>query len=63
MGIWYPVGDGYGKIFVPEVGFGFGDGAGLCSWVRVWELIPDGKFLIDISTRHKGTKTAQSNLL
>jgi hypothetical protein len=24
MGIWYPVGDGYGKIFVPEVGFGDG---------------------------------------
>ena len=25
MSIWYPVGDVYGKIFVPEVGFGFKD--------------------------------------
>jgi hypothetical protein len=28
MGNWYPFGDGYGKIFVPEVEFGFGDGGG-----------------------------------
>jgi hypothetical protein len=28
MDIWYPVGDGYGKIFVLEVGFGFRDGGG-----------------------------------
>jgi hypothetical protein len=26
MGIWYPVGDGFGNIFVPEVGFGDGGG-------------------------------------
>jgi hypothetical protein len=28
MGILYPVGDGYGRNFVPEVGFGYGDGDG-----------------------------------
>jgi hypothetical protein len=28
MGISYPVGDGYGRNFVPEVGFGYGDGDG-----------------------------------
>jgi hypothetical protein len=28
MGIWYPIGDGYGKMFVPDVGFGFGYGDG-----------------------------------
>jgi hypothetical protein len=28
MGIWYSVRDGYGKIFVPEVGFEFGSGGG-----------------------------------
>jgi hypothetical protein len=28
MGIWYPVGDWYGKNVVPEVGFGYGDGDG-----------------------------------
>jgi hypothetical protein len=27
MGILYPVGDGYGRNFVPEVGFGYGDGS------------------------------------
>jgi hypothetical protein len=48
MGIWYPVGDGYGKIFVPEVrvrGWGrvcaHGHGSG--------ELILGGEFPIDIS--------------
>jgi hypothetical protein len=28
MSIWYPVGDGYGKVFVPEVGLGFGNKGG-----------------------------------
>jgi hypothetical protein len=28
MGILYPVGDGYGRNFIPEVGFEFGDGDG-----------------------------------
>jgi hypothetical protein len=28
MGILYPIGDGYGRNFVPEVGFDHGDGDG-----------------------------------
>jgi hypothetical protein len=48
MGIWYPAGDGYGKIFVPEVGVR-GWGRVCAHWYGSGELIPGGEFLIDIS--------------
>ena len=49
MGIWYPVGDGYEKIFVPEVGFGLGMGRVYAHGYGSGELIPGGEFPIDIS--------------